>query len=151
MNGRVVQRGEQVTLYVELVDAQTENVLWKADYNKPMANLIVLQSEIARDVSNSLRLKLSRADVSRVTKMYTDNAEAYEFYLKGSFFAGGKITEEGLKKSIEYYQQAIEKDPNYALAYVGMARSYMSLGGVWGFLPPRETFPKAKPAVMKAL
>ncbi len=149
--GRVVPRGEHVTLYVELVDAQTENVLWKADYNKPMTNLVLLQSEIARDVSNRLRMKLSGADEIRVTKRYTDNPEAYELYLKGRFFAGGKITEEGLKKSIEYYQQAIDKDTNYSLAYVGLARSYMSLGHVWGFLPPRETFPKAKPAVMKAL
>lgn len=69
----------------------------------------------------------------------------------GRFFAGGKITEEELKKSIHYYQQAIEKDPNYALAYVGMARSYLTLGHVWGFLPPRETFPNGKAALMKAL
>ena len=72
-------------------------------------------------------------------------------YLKGRFFAGGKVTEEALKKSIEYYQQAIEKDPNYALAYVGLAQSNMRLGHVWGFLPPRETFPKAKEALTKAI
>jgi TolB-like protein/Tfp pilus assembly protein PilF len=149
--GRVIQRGEMLTLSLELVNAQTENVIWIEQYNRKQADLVSLQSEIARDVSNKLRVKLSRTEESRVVKRYTDDTEAYELYLKGRFFAGGKITEEGQKKSIEYYQQAIGKDTNYALAYVGLAQSYMRLGHVWGFLPPRETFPKAKVAVMKAL
>src|SRR5688572_7973769 len=97
LNGRVIRRGGLLTLYVELVDARTENVLWKADYNRPTTNLVLLQTEIARDVSSRLRLKLSGADESRVTKRYTNDPEAYELYLKGRFFAGGKVTEEGLK------------------------------------------------------
>ena len=98
-----------------------------------------------------LQAKLSGVEESRVTRRYTENTEAYELYLKGRFFAGGKITEEGLAKSIQYQQQAIEKDPNFALAYVGLARSYSTLGHVWGFRPPHETFPKGKVALTKAL
>src|ERR1051325_8069029 len=151
LTGRVMQHGDQLTLGLELVDAVTENVIWTEQYNRKQADLVLLQSDIARDVAKKLKAKLSAVAESRVTRRYTDNAEAYELYLKGRFFAGGKITEEELKKSIHYYQQAIEKDPNYALAYVGMARSYLTLGHVWGFLPPRETFPNGKAALMKAL
>jgi TolB-like protein/Tfp pilus assembly protein PilF len=149
--GRVLQRGTNIALHIEIVDAQTENVLWSSDYNRPMANLVTLQGEISREVANSLRAKLTGDDQNRVTKSYPSNTEAYELYLKGRYFAGGKITEDGLKKGIEYYNLALEKDPNYALAYVGLARSYMSLGHVWGFQPPRETFPKAKVAISRAL
>ncbi|MBA2731692.1 MAG: protein kinase [Acidobacteria bacterium] len=151
LSGRVVQRGDDLVLYLSLVDGRNGNQLWGEQYNRKLTDLVALQSDIARDVANKLRAKLSGADESRVTKRYTDNTEAYELYLKGRFFAGGKITEEGIKRSIEYYQQAIEKDPNYALAFVGLAQSYIRLGHVWGFLPPRETFPKAKAAITKAL
>lgn len=151
LTGRIVQRGDQLTLGLELVDTKTENVIWSEQYNRKQTDLVSLQSDIAGDVAGKLRAKLSGVDEGRVTKRYTDNAEAYELYLKGRFFAGGNITEEGLKKSIQYHQQAIEKDPNYALAHIGLAKSYMTLGHVWGFRPPRETFPKAKAALMKGL
>lgn len=151
LSGRIVQRGDQLTLSLELIDARTENVIWTEQYNRRQAEVVSLQSDIARDVAKKLQAKLSGMDESRVTRQYTENAEAYELYLKGRFFAGGQVTEEGLAKSIHYQQQAIEKDPNFALAYVGLARSYTSLGHVWGFLPPHETFPKAKVALTKAL
>lgn len=151
LTGRIVQRGDQLTLGLELVDTRTENVIWSEQYNRKQTDLVSLQSDIARDVANKLRARLSGVDEDRVTRRYTDSAEAYELYLKGRFFAGGKITEDDVKKSIHYYQQAIEKDQNYALAYVGLAQSYMRLGHVWGFLPPRDTFPKANAALAKAL
>ena len=149
--GRVLQRGSDIVLHIELVDAVSENVLWSSDYNRPMANLVSLQGEIARDVANRLRERLTRDDEKRVTKNYPANSEAYELYLKGRHFAGGKVTEDGLVKAIDHYKQAIDKGPAYALAYVGMARAYMTLGHVWGFRPPRETFPLAKAAITKAL
>jgi TolB-like protein/Flp pilus assembly protein TadD len=149
--GRVLQRGSDIALHIELVDAVSENVLWSSDYNRPMANLVALQGEIARDVANRLRERLTRDDEKRVTKNYPANSEAYELYLKGRYFAGGKVTEDGLNKAIDTYKQAIDKDPTYALAYVGLARAYMTLGHVWGFRPPRETFPLAKAAITKAL
>jgi len=151
LSGRVVQRGDQLTLSLELVDARTENVIWTEQYYRRQADLVSLQSDIARDVARKLQAKLSGVDESRVTRRYTENTEAYELYLKGRFFAGGQVTEQGLAKSIHYHQQAIEKDPNFALAHVGLAKSYITLGHVWGFLPPHETFPKAKVALTKAL
>src|SRR5688500_8198337 len=151
LSGRVVQRGDELTLSLELVDARTENVIWTEQYNRRQADLVSLQSDIARDVAKKLQAKLSGVDESRVTRRYTENTEAYELYLKGRFFAGGQVTEQGLAKSIHYHQQAIEKDPNFALAYVGLAKSYITLGHVWGFLPPHETFPKANVALTKAL
>jgi eukaryotic-like serine/threonine-protein kinase len=151
LTGRVVQRGDQFRLSLELVDARTENIIWTEQYNRRQAELVTLQSDIARDVAKKLQAKLSGSDETRVTRRYTENTEAYELYLKGRFFAGGQVTKEGLEKSIHYQQQAIEKDPQFALAYVGLARSYSTLGNVWGFLPPHETFPKGKAALTKAL
>ncbi len=149
LNGRVVQRGNDLTLYVELVDTTTENVLWKESYNKPMANLIALQSEIARDVSNKLKTKLSGADEQRLAKNYTENTEAYQLYLKGRFY-WNKRTGKDLQKAIEYFQQAIDVDPNYALAYAGLADAYALLSPYLA-APPREVMPKAREAAQKAL
>src|SRR6266540_4254860 len=124
LNGRVVQRGEQLTLSVELVEAQTENVIWSERYNRKQADLVSLQNEIARDVSSKLKTKLSRTDEAKVTKTYTTNPLAYELYLKGRF-QWNKRTSESLKQAVEFYQQAIEKDPNYASAYSGLAETYV--------------------------
>lgn len=142
LNGRVVQRGQDLTLYVELVDAATENVLWKADYNRPLTNLVSLQNEIARDVSNKLRLKLSGADEQKLAKNYTENAEAYKLYLQGRFY-WNKRTGDGLKKSIEYFNRAIEEDPSYALVYAGLADAYV-LFPVYSIGSPKDFYPKAK-------
>jgi len=149
--GRVLQRGSDIALHIELVDTQSENVLWSSDYNRPVTNLVGLQSEIARDVATKLRAKLTSAEEKLVTRNYPVNTEAYELYLKGRYFAGGKYTEESMLKAIGYFNQALEKDPAYALAYTGLARTYMNLGHVWGFRPPKETFPLAKAAISKAL
>lgn len=149
LNGRVVQRGNDLDLYVELVDAQTENVLWKENYNKPMANLISLQSEIARDVSQKLKTKLSGADEQKLAKKYTENAEAFQLYLRGRFY-WNKRTPQDLQKAIEYFKQAIAVDPNYALGYAGLADAYAQRSN-YRAAPPREAMPKAKDAALKAL
>jgi serine/threonine-protein kinase len=147
--GRVVQRGQDLTLYVELIDAATENVLWKADYNRSMSNLVLLQSDIAKDVSNKLKTKLSGADEEQVTKTYTGNTEAYQLYLKGRYHAY-KTTRADYQKSISYFQQAIEIDPNYALPYVGLADAYRALS-LAGEMSSTEVMPKAKAAAQKAI
>ena len=149
LTGRVVQRGNDLTVYIELVDAATENILWKADYNRPMTNLVALQSEIARDVSNKMQLKLSGADKQKLAKNYTENAEAYKLYLQGRFYAG-KRTNKDLEKSVEYFNQATALDPNYALAFAGVADSYTLLHYYSGS-PAQEMIPKAKDAALKAL
>jgi serine/threonine-protein kinase len=142
LNGRVVQRGEQLTLSLELIDAQTENVIWSESYNRQQTDLVSLQSEIARDVSTKLKARLSGADQAKVAKTYTTNAEAYRLYLQGRFY-WNKREEREFRKAIEYFNQAVALDPNYALAYVGLADAYASLSG-FGFMPPTEAIPKAR-------
>ncbi len=148
LNGRVIQRGQDLTLYIELVEATTEKVLWGEQYNRKQTDLVSLQSEIARDISQKLRQRLTKSEAQSVTSSYTENVEAYQLYLKGQYF-WNKFTREDLQKSIEYYNQAIEKDPNYALAYTGLAACYSVMGN--SYLPPNETYPKAKAYAAKAL
>jgi TolB-like protein/Flp pilus assembly protein TadD len=149
LNGRVAQRGDQLTLTLELVDAQTENVIWSEQYNRRQADLVTLQSEIARDVSSKLKTKLSGADEVKVTKKYTANPEAYQLYLKGRF-QWNKRTGESLKQAVEFYKQAIEKDPNYALAYAGSAQSYVIFNN-YSVASSRDSMPQAKAATLHAL
>ncbi len=147
--GRVVQRGEQLTLYLELVDAQSGNRIWGEQYNRKLKDLITLQSDIARDVSQKLKTKFLGPDEQPLAKNYTGNVEAYQLYLKGRFY-WNKRTVSDFRRSIEYLQQAIAADPNYALAYAALANSYASLSNSNG-APPREVIPKARQAALKAL
>ncbi|MGI8640309.1 MAG: protein kinase domain-containing protein [Pyrinomonadaceae bacterium] len=148
LNGRVVQRGQDISLFVELIDISLDKVIWSQQYNRKQSDLVTLQTEIARDVSSKLKSKLSGADVAKVEKTYTTNPEAYQLYLKGNFYRT-KYTEEGYKKGVEYYQQAIALDPNYALAYSGIAYAYIT-SSEW-YLPPNVAMPKTKAAALKAL
>ena len=150
LNGRLVQRGNDITLYVELIDVQTDTLIWKGDYSRSMANLVSLQSEVARDVSNKLKTKLSGADVAKVEKGYTANPEAYRLYLQGRFY-WNKRTAEDLKKSIGYFDQAIARDPGYALAYSGLGAVYQVIPGYTLDPPPNVAYPKAQTASLKAL
>jgi TolB-like protein/DNA-binding winged helix-turn-helix (wHTH) protein len=149
LNGRVVQRVDDLTLFLTLVDAKTENQIWGKQYNRKLTNLIALQTEIARDVSDNLKTKLTGADQQKLVKNYTENAEAYRLYLKGLFY-WNKFTGESLKKAADYFQQAIDIDNNYALAYSGLANSYSVLG-TNGHIPVKEAFPKVKSAAEKAV
>ena len=149
LNGRIAQRGDQLTLTLELVDAQTENVIWSEQYNRKEAELVSLQSEVARDVSTKLRTKLSGAEEQKVAKTYTHDPEAYQLYLKG-LYHWNKRTAESLKTSVDYFNQAIEKDPNYAQAYAGMALAYV-IFPQYSVGKPAESMPKGKAAARKAL
>ncbi|MDX6497460.1 MAG: eukaryotic-like serine/threonine-protein kinase [Blastocatellia bacterium] len=148
LNGRVAQRGDDLTLNLELVDVQTENVIWSEQYNRKQTDLVSLQSDIARDVSSKLKIKLSGADEQKLTRNYTQNAEAYKLYLQGRFYANRRTPKDS-RKAIEYFQQAISIDPNYALAYGGLAISYAYLT-IYGDEPGAETFPKAREFASKA-
>jgi TolB-like protein/Tfp pilus assembly protein PilF len=148
LNGRVVQRGNDLSLYIELVNAALDKVVWSQQYNRKQADLVALQSEIARDVSSRLKTKLSEADEARVTKVHTTNPEAYQLYLKGQYFTS-RFTRDGFKRGIDFFNQAIAADPNYGLAYAGLAFNYINYED-W-FIPPREAAPKAKDAARKAL
>jgi tetratricopeptide (TPR) repeat protein len=148
LSGRLVQRGDDVILHIELVDVQKETALWSADYNRPMTNLASLQSEIARDVAQKLRMRLPAPAEQKLAKRYTDNTEAYRLYLKGNY-EWNKHTHEDLQKAVKYYNEALEKDPNYALAYFGLSASYGVLGN--NYLAPSEAFPRAKAYAARAL
>ena len=149
LNGRISQRGDQLTLTVELVDAQTENVIWSQQYNRREADLVSLQSVVARDVSTKLKTKLSGAEEQKVAKTYTANPEAYQLYLKG-LYHWNKRTPQALQTSVDYFEQAVAKDPSYAQAYAGMALSYV-LYPEYSVGKPAESYPRAKAAARKAL
>jgi serine/threonine protein kinase/Flp pilus assembly protein TadD len=149
LNGRIGQRDDQLTLTLELVDARTENIIWAEQYNRKQTDLVSLQSEIARNVSTKLRSKLSGSEEQQITKTYTANPEAYQLYLKG-LYHWNKRTAESLKTSVDYFNQAIEKDPSYAQAYAGMALAYV-LYPQYSAGKPAEAMPKGKAAARKAL
>jgi serine/threonine-protein kinase len=149
LNGRIAQRGDQLTLTLELVDAQTENVIWSDQYTRKQVDLVSLQSDVARDVSIKLKTKLSGVEEQKIAKNYTTNPEAYQLYLKGLFY-WNKRTAEALKTSVDYYNQAISKDPNYGQAYAGLALAYVLLPE-YSAGTPADSMPKAKAAATKAL
>jgi len=149
VNGRVMQRGDNLTLNLEMVDARSGDQIWGEQYVRKTGDLVMLQSDIARDVSNKLRQKLSGADTERISKRGTENTEAYQQYLKGRFH-WNKRTIEDINKSIEHFQRAIEIDPSYARAYAGLADSYAVIPSYTNNRS-KEAFPKARTAAMKAL
>ena len=150
LTGRVLQQGDNLIVQADLVNVADGAQLWGEHYTRKAVDVFAIQDEIARQITDRLRLRLTGAEQKLVTKHYTENAEAYDLYLKGRYF-GGKGTEEDYEKAIQYYQQAITVDPNYALAYVGVASSYAALGGVLGFRSPTSSYPKGKEFLMKAL
>ena len=149
LNGRVAQRGDQLTLSLELVDVATENAIWSQQYTRKQSDLISLQSEIARDVSTNLKSRLSETDAATVAKTYTADPEAYQLYLKGRY-QWNKRTSESLKQAVAFFDQAIAKDPNYALAYSGLAESYVLFPN-YSVAIPMDCMPKAKAAAMRAI
>lgn len=153
LNGRVAQRGEQLTITVELIDTQTENVLWSEQYLRKSSDLLALQSEIARDALNQLHTRLTRADEQTLARNYTANPAAHELYLKGRFH-WNRRTVQDVTKSLGYFQQAVDTDPNYALAYVGLSDAHLMLGiidAMAGSASPADTIPTARAAAERAL
>ena len=149
LNGRVVQRGEQLTLSLELVDVQNDKVLWTESYGRKQSDLVSLQSEIAKDVSTKLKSKLSGADEAKVSSTSTTDPEAYQAYLKGRYY-WNRRTGENLKKAIEQFKAATDRDANYALAYTGLADCYAILNDYTG-APLTETLPLAKTYAERAV
>ncbi len=149
LTGRIMQSGGALRIGTELVHVETGSQLWGAQYDRKPGDIFAIQDDISNEISEKLRLKLTRAEKKRLTKRQTDNVEAYRLYLKGRHH-WNRWTEEGFYKAIGYFEEAVEKDPSYALAYTGLADSYVLLG--WnGYLPAKEAFPKGKLAAMGAL
>jgi TolB-like protein/Tfp pilus assembly protein PilF len=149
LKGHVMQRGDDLEISAELVDARDDSHIWGQQYSRKAADIFVLQGDLAKDMTSMLRMRLTGEDEKRMAKSYTANPEAYQDYLKGRY-GWNKRTEEGLNKAIDFFQQAIAKDPTYALAYSGVSDGYSQLALI-GFVPPKEAFPKAKEAAQKAL
>jgi len=150
VTGRVVQRGDDLSVSAELVDAREDKQLWGEQYKRTLVDMTSVQQEIATAISENLRVRLTSEERTRLVKSSEPTPEAYQLYLKGRYLSN-QSTAAGLRKSIEYFQQAIDKDPGYAMAYVGLADSYNWLGGGLNYVSPSETLPKAKAAAMKAL
>jgi len=149
LTGQIVQQEDHLLIQTELVDLRSGAQLWGERYDRNSSDLIPLQEDIARQISENLRLRLSGEDQKKLAKRYTADPEAYRLYLKGRYF-WNKRSEDGMKKAIAYFKQAIDRDPAYALAYAGLADSYDLLDD-WGTTPPRESFPKAREAALRAL
>jgi eukaryotic-like serine/threonine-protein kinase len=146
VTGSVLRQGERLIIRAELVDAADGGRLWGDEYQRATADLLALQEEIAREISEKLRLRLSGA--AQPAKRQTTDSEAYQLYLKGQYFYY-QFTREGMEKALAHFRQAIARDPRYALAYAGIADVYAESSGQ--YLPPGEAMPQAKQAALTAI
>ncbi len=149
MTGRIAQRGDSLTISVELVDVRNNKLLWGEQYDRKMSDLLATQREIASTIAEKLQVRLSGGDDKGITKRYTNDNEAYQLYLKGRFY-WNKRTGEGIRKAIELLTAATEKDPNFALAYAALADSYVISSNYTG-ARPAETMPQAKAYAKKSI
>jgi len=149
LTGKVRQMQDALSVQVDLVDTATGAQIWGARYDRKIADLVAIKQAIAQEVTAKLKLKLSGEEQRRLVKRDSTNAEAYQFYLRGRYF-WNKRTSDGIKQAIEHFQQSVERDPNFALGYVGLADSYTGLT-FYNFAAPHEAMPKAKESAIKAL
>jgi TolB-like protein/Tfp pilus assembly protein PilF len=149
VEGSVQKAGDQVRVNVQLINAMTDAHLWAETYDRKLTDIFAVESEIAKTIAETLQARLSGSEKSSIAKTPTVNPEAYELYLRGKFFAE-KRTDADLRKSIEYYDQSIAKDPGYPLAYVGLADSYMLLTA-YGTISTKEAASPARASLKKAL
>jgi TolB-like protein/Tfp pilus assembly protein PilF len=149
LSGRVVQRGDGLSISVELVNVENNSHIWGEEYNRKVSELLGIQEDITRDISSKLRRKLTGETEQRLAKRSTANPEAYQLYLKGRYYSE-KFTKDGVAKGIDYFHQALDLDPNYALAYTGLSFAY-SDGEDDFFASPQQSMPKAIAAAKRAL
>jgi serine/threonine protein kinase/tetratricopeptide (TPR) repeat protein len=149
LTGRLAPRGDDLNISAELIDVGDNRQIWGNRYTRRKADLLAVQEEISRDVSEKLRVKVGGEDKERIARRTTGNTEAYQLYLQGRY-QWNKHTLDGIEQSIESFQEAIRKDPKYALAWVGQADAYALLAD-FNIVPAREVMPKLKAAAAKAL
>jgi eukaryotic-like serine/threonine-protein kinase len=145
--GTLVHHGDSIHLESELVDARDGSEIWGTQYDRPISDTSAVQQEIVRDISEKLKLRLSPEDQKKLATHKTENWEAYNLYLKGRY-SWEKFTDDDMRKAVDYFQQAIDKDPNYAMAYAGLADAYHELAYT---SPPSEMMPRSMAASTKAL
>ena len=149
LSGRMIQRGEDLIVSVELVDVERQARLWGGRYNRKMTDLITLQEDLTTEISEKLRLQLTGEEKKKLRKRPTQNNEAFRLVLQARHYGGG-LSPDGMRKAIALCQQAIEIDAAYALAYAGMSGNYLNLG-IHGYAAPTEVYPRAMAAAKKAL
>jgi TolB-like protein/Tfp pilus assembly protein PilF len=149
LTGRVLQVNERLIVRTELADVARGWQIWGEQYNRNPSDILELQETIAREISETLRLKLTASEEKRMTKRYTKSADAYHLYIKGRYYLNKRRTVT-VEEAAEYFQQAIDVDPSYAMAYVGLADCYPLLS-LYGALTPHEAYPKARAAAEKAV
>ena len=149
LSGRLVKLGQQVIIKTELIKVADGSQLWGAEYKSALSDILSVQDEVSQKISESLRVRLTGEDKEKLAKRYSSDGEAYQLYLKGRYF-WNKRNEEGFRNSIDFFKQAEERDPTFALAFSGLADSYSLLGDI-GVAAPVEVMPKAKAAAQKAV
>ncbi len=149
VEGSVLLVGEQVRIRAQLIEARKDRLMWTDSYERDLHNILALQRELARAIAKEIKIAVTPEEQARLAEVRPINPEAHQLYLKGRYL-WNKRTGEDLKKALEYFEQAIEKDPNYALAYAGLADSYFVLPEYIPF-PPKEAFLKGEEAALKAL
>jgi tetratricopeptide (TPR) repeat protein len=150
VTGRVARRGDAFLVSAELTDVGRDSQLWGESYSKKLADIQGIQEEISKSIAENLRVELSGKEQQQIAKKDTQNPEAYQLYLRGRYYWNQR-NPEGVKKGLDYFEQAIQKDPGYALAYAGVADSYAVGGGTYLNLTSKESRPKARAAALKAL
>jgi len=149
LEGSVRRQGRDLRITAQLIDALSDMYVWAETYRGTMDDIFDIQEKVAAEIVQALQLRLSPDETLNLKKRFTENTRAYQLYLQGRFF-WNKRSEDGLKTAIKYFEQAIEHDQHYALAWAGIADSY-SLLGEFGNIPRKELYPKAEGAVNKAL
>ncbi len=149
VEGAVVQSAGRVRINAQLIYAQTDLYLWGRSYERNLSDVLALEDEVARAITQEIRINVTAQELGRLNSASPVNPEVYQLYLKGRFFLERR-TEAGMKKAVECFEEALQKDPNSALAYSGLADAYGLLGG-FSFLSPKEAYPRARAAAMKAL
>jgi serine/threonine protein kinase/Tfp pilus assembly protein PilF len=147
--GRISQRGDNLNIQTDLVSVSDGSELWGEQYTRKLTDLLTVQEDISKEIYDNLRPRLTSQEAAPATKRFTQNSEAYQLYLQGIFYRN-RWTEAGFNKATEYFKQAVTRDPNYALAYAGLADAYNFLGK-YGYAPPREMWPQAKNTALQAL
>lgn len=149
LEGSVQSSGDKVRITAQLINASTDEHLWAESYDRSIKDIFSIQADIATQIANALKAKLSPEEQQRIEKKYTVDAEAYQLYLQGRYYWNKRL-EVPVRKSIEFFKQAIQEDPTYALAYAGLGDAYLMLG-VYSVLKPKESFPIGKSYAEKAL